>query len=670
MADDDVKGVYEYRPGKWRAHLTIPGQKPATHSFDTKAEAVDWKRAADEAKRKKLPIPTPVSPGSRNHGQYQSFEDVADAWLEHRGRNRGPEERFSGIEASKRSLRNHILPSLGRLTISSVSPADVEALRDELVSKGLAVSTQRSVLGVVKRIFRFAGSLDRKWVSGDPSYDIRPRKPAGTNELPLTIENCFQKGTPVSWQLALALASLIPPMYRIGFWIQVILGLRVGEVFGLTLADWHPNQNTLLVRAQAGAQYPTGEPGPPCYRVDHTKTIAGRRGLKVPEVLGEAMERHIARWHPGAPPNTPLIENPLGGKRYCTYAKDLGAAFLQLNVVNERGGAATTHYLRHLTVTNFRKAGLNERVTSQLVGHELAVAGAARITSRYDLGVSADELQREIDKIAEQMQLDGLTDLDPEPARAEEYVTRLEAAIMLGRSESTIRHWQHQGRLSAVLKPLSIRGRSVALVPRVEVETLIEARTDQWFLEDAEDALGMDRFAVLRAAKVAEIPIQMGERGSRCWFTSEDFDRLVAGVEAWKAFRAEHLTLNEAATRLHMPIVEIRRLTKSGRALEAVQRPLIVLGVPGNTAWVRSVDVDQLLSRSRETARRGVVDRDIADGLVSVTQTAQLLRCSSETVRKLIKAGELETVPMTGAGRCHWIISASVEKHPRHRPRR
>jgi integrase len=80
----------------------------------------------------------------------------------------------------RRYLDKYLLPKLGRLAASDITPADVARVLDDL--KGRAPTAANDLLRFMRRIFAFG--VRRRFVTSNPAADFSPRLDAGGTERP------------------------------------------------------------------------------------------------------------------------------------------------------------------------------------------------------------------------------------------------------------------------------------------------------------------------------------------------------------------------------------------------------------------------------------------------------------------------------------------------------
>jgi integrase len=108
--------------------------------------------------------------------QKGSFKALCEDWYRAEVQARGL--KHPGVP--RRYLDKYLLPKLGRLPASDITPADVARLLDEL--KGRAPTAANDLLRFTRRIFAFG--VRRRFVPSNPAADFSPRLDAGGTERP------------------------------------------------------------------------------------------------------------------------------------------------------------------------------------------------------------------------------------------------------------------------------------------------------------------------------------------------------------------------------------------------------------------------------------------------------------------------------------------------------
>lgn len=210
-----------------------------------------------------------------------TFKACADRWLATKKSAR----KGSTATSYELHLTKHILPKFGRMPIASVRPSDVQAWANER-STHLAPSTLHTVYGHVAAIFREA--VRDRLIAHTPCDRIDLPDKVPTKVSPLTPGQVH------------ALAEGINPRYRALVITGAGTGLRLSELFGLTVdrVDFLGHNRRITVDRQLG---PDGSnitaDGLPVFT--SPKTPASVRTVPLPQVVADTLAAHLAQYRPG-----------------------------------------------------------------------------------------------------------------------------------------------------------------------------------------------------------------------------------------------------------------------------------------------------------------------------------------------------------------------------------
>src|SRR5690606_14877033 len=108
--------------------------------------------------------------------QKGSFKALCEDWYRAEVQARG----LKHPAVPRRYLDRYLVPKLGRMAASEVTPADVARLLDDI--KGRAPTAANDLLRFTRRIFAFG--VRRRLVTSNPAADFSPRLDAGGTERP------------------------------------------------------------------------------------------------------------------------------------------------------------------------------------------------------------------------------------------------------------------------------------------------------------------------------------------------------------------------------------------------------------------------------------------------------------------------------------------------------
>ncbi len=250
-------GIRKLPSGRFQARYYHAGARfPAPTTFQTKADAIAWLASIETDIRRGAW----VDPG----GGGMTVAELAQRWLDH-----DPSKRASTLLRDEAILRLHVLPPLGGRRTDEVTPPDVQRLVNTW-AKAQAPRTARRQYDVVRALFAYAVASD--WLARSPCRGIDLPRVEALRRPPLASDDV--------WRIAREMDQRYSPMV----WLGAVLGLRWGEVAGLTVGSLDLLRGTLTVSDQLGRDRKLGPP----------KSSAGRRTLSLPRVLVELLAAHLA----------------------------------------------------------------------------------------------------------------------------------------------------------------------------------------------------------------------------------------------------------------------------------------------------------------------------------------------------------------------------------------
>lgn len=298
----------------------------------------------------------------------------ADRWLPEHQRHVRPKAYATDASA----VRRWIVPTIGRRILSDLTPADMRAVRDAILTAGLSTSTALRVHSVLTTMLKSA-IVEGHAVPDRVLKVPRPVKAATDRDaIPL----------PHAAEIITAAAAR-PGAAR---WLAALLqGMRQAECLGMEWDAIDLAAGTLTISWQlqplpylhpsnraAGFRIPEGYEVRHLHRAYHLvrpKTGAGRRVVPLAPYLRDALDEHWQAWLP----------NPWGLLWTATDARygrvqqvpvrssDDRAAWYAVQdaagVRHASGRRYTLHEARHTTATLLMELGVDETVRRAILGH-------------------------------------------------------------------------------------------------------------------------------------------------------------------------------------------------------------------------------------------------------------------------------------------------------------
>jgi integrase len=246
-----------------------------------------------------------------------------------------------------------VVPTLGRTTLSDVSPRDIQALYSQKISQGLS---PRSVLHLHRVIHRALGHAQRWGLVDKNQADlVEPPRPEPREMRALSPDEARR-----------VLEAAAGDRFEALYVLAMTTGMRQGELLGLRWRD--VDVDTRSVRVTGSLQYIPGQG----LRVSSPKTARSRRNVLLSELAAGALRRHrrrqdverqgSAEWED----NDLVFPNRRGRPMYATnlLARSFAGLLKGAGVPKIR-----FHDLRHTAATLLLGQGVHPKVVSEMLGH-------------------------------------------------------------------------------------------------------------------------------------------------------------------------------------------------------------------------------------------------------------------------------------------------------------
>jgi integrase len=315
--------------GHWRARYRDEAGREHARHFSRKVDAQRW---LDEV-ASSVVTGTYVDPRAGR----MTFKEYAEHWRSIQV------HRPTTAEVVERVLRRRVYPVIGDRPLGSIRPSEIQAL---VKSWDVAPATAEVTYSYVATIFK-AAVLDQR-VAKSPCQSIKLPEVVKDRVVPMTTDEVQ------------VIVEAMPERY----WAMVILaagtGMRQGEVFGLTLEQIRFLEREVVVDRQLVAV--SGRApifGPP-------KTSSSRRTIPLPNVVVEALARHVHLFPPaeGEPIFTGSEGQSLRRSAFGeVWRKGTRAAGVR---------RVTFHALRHYYASLLIRHGESVKVVQSRLGHKSA----------------------------------------------------------------------------------------------------------------------------------------------------------------------------------------------------------------------------------------------------------------------------------------------------------
>jgi integrase len=218
--------VHKLPSGRFQARATGPAGESLSATFDQRLEAQEqllkWKRDKREGRK-------PVRPDCR-------FHEFFDRWYERASTGRADKFQSGWRESQLQYFNDYFGPVLGSLMLREVRPHHIEDVLHRMAVRGKAPATQRLVYATMKKVFSDAIELYDCLSENPVKQRLRPAVP--TKEAPH-----------LSYDQSVRLLRYVDgKRHGLAIWLQLGLGLRVGEVLALRWEDLDLEGSRVFVR--------------------------------------------------------------------------------------------------------------------------------------------------------------------------------------------------------------------------------------------------------------------------------------------------------------------------------------------------------------------------------------------------------------------------------------
>lgn len=262
--------------------------------------------------------------------------------------------RASTVERHEINIRVHIVPTLGKLKLKALAPANVRGLHREKLDAGLSPATVRKIHSTLHKALSQTvadGLLPRN------AADVRAPRPAPEEMRPLSEDEARH---------FLDVAGEVGDAFEALYVLAITTGLRRGELLALRWEDADLEQGTLRVGRSL-----TREKGR--YLMGDTKTKKGRRRVNLTPRTVAALKAHRKRQLEERVRFASLYED-----RGLIFSTQTGAIVSPENLVKrsfkpllKRAGLPEIrfHDLRHTCATILLGRGVHPKLVQELLGH-------------------------------------------------------------------------------------------------------------------------------------------------------------------------------------------------------------------------------------------------------------------------------------------------------------
>ena len=282
--------------------------------------------------------------------------DYLQRWLE--DSKKGSVKRVT-YEGYARQVRNHLVPTLGRIKLKALTPAHLRGLYREKTETGLSARTVGYIHATIHN------ALEQAVKDG-----LVPRNVADAVKPPQLCKEEIQPLTPAQTKTLLEAVggeTIGGNRFEALYVLAVTAGLRQGELLGLKWEDIALDRGLLQVRRTLSST----KGGEPVF--SDPKTARGRRSVKLTARAVEALKRHRGRQLEEREEVAGLWQN-----HGLVFPTQVGTPMSRHNLVArsfkpllKRAGLPEIrfHDLRHTCATLMLAVGANPKVAQETLGH-------------------------------------------------------------------------------------------------------------------------------------------------------------------------------------------------------------------------------------------------------------------------------------------------------------
>ena len=276
--------------------------------------------------------------------------------------------KVSSYQTYRMQIHKHILPALGHLFLTQMTPVLIYEFTEKLCASGLATSTVRSVFRLLSAAMRFA--LDEGVIRKNPCRKLKIRQgdPIEQRVLSRSEQGKVRRAAGECRDLSVLLS--------------LYTGMRLGEICGLKWSDIDWEKKTITVRrtVQRLVQGCTERGQKTLLTIGSPKSRRSYRVLPVPDFLLAKLSELFHSDRAGEfifGKNDRVVDPRTLQRRFSRLMEKLGLSGVHF------------HTLRHSFATRLLELGVDIQTVSALLGH-----GSARTTLDF-YGHSLPEQQRQ-----------------------------------------------------------------------------------------------------------------------------------------------------------------------------------------------------------------------------------------------------------------------------------
>ena len=331
--------VYQRKDGRWAASVSL-GNGRRQHFLG---------RSWDDAHQKLVTAQKAIQDGLPPAPAKQTVRQFLTPWLETSAPSRKPRTN----KRYRELVELHVLPQIGRIQLTKLTPMDVQAVYTDMLKKGLSPTTVQQVHAILHKAFKTAVGWNLMY-RNPTDYAERPR----VEYREVHVLNAEQ--------VRAFLDAAKGTRYEALFVLAVTTGMRQGELLGLRWQDL--DLDASLIHVRHAMQRIDGE-----WRFVEPKSAKSRRQIGLGPMAIEAL-----RYHRGKQVEDRFAVGGVWQDMSLVFCNELGRPVEVSNLTNryfqpllKKAGLPIVrfHDLRHTAATLMLNARIDAKVVSAVLGH-------------------------------------------------------------------------------------------------------------------------------------------------------------------------------------------------------------------------------------------------------------------------------------------------------------
>jgi len=327
--------------GRWQAIMSLQGGKRKYFYGKTRQEVARRLREAQHEVGSGLPM----------LDERQTVQQYLETWIE----TVKPQVRPSSWRRYGDYVRVHLVPGLGKIALTKLTPQLVQLLYSRKLAEGPSQSTVHHIHGLLHRALKDA--LRMGLVQRNVTEMVRAPRRSSREMATLSEEQA--KGL---------LREVKDDRFAALYLLALTTGMREGELLGLRWQDVDLERATVQVRVNV--QEADGR-----FVIAETKTSYSRRNISLARAAVEALRKHKVRQDE----ERSTLGDAWKGSLGLVFPNTLGGVMIPDNLVKRsfksalaRAGLSPDirfHDIRHTAATLLLSRGVHPKVVSEMLGH-------------------------------------------------------------------------------------------------------------------------------------------------------------------------------------------------------------------------------------------------------------------------------------------------------------